>query len=386
MLRTTFLCLFCCLPLTVMQLAASPSQPSTPVQIIYTLDGTTLSTYNIDPLTLQQTLAGTLTVESSLYGWLYPSPNGHFLYFVAANGSQSSSQLFVYATDASGVPQIPAVQKLKVNGFGGLQIDPAGHFLYMANYALGSSQIVFILQRYLVDLNTGKISQPLVEAKYALANFDAESCGLFLSGFNSAGTTMYDGVDCSTHEGPQSTYYERTLNPQTGALGPDTQVFAWSLSNGGSESVSFVKNLVFNFVVPDDWQQGVSSVNVYPLVPNTSTPLLQCTATMLEACGYGGGIRVHPSAEYVFIDIGAGVEEVEKVDLNSKTITDTSYYVPYPFGALSPDGSLVYAVNLSGSGFYIEIYGFNVSTGAVTPGQYIFVPQQLDNWLPAERY
>jgi hypothetical protein len=86
------------------------------------------------------------------------------------------------------------------------------------------------------------------------------------------------------------------------------------------------------------------------------------------------------------MDIGSGVEEVEKADLNSKTITDTSYYIPYPFGAFSPDGSLVYAVNLSSSGFYIEIYGFNVSTGAVTPGQYIYVPQQTDNWLPAERY
>jgi hypothetical protein len=385
MMRATFLCLLCCLSFTVTQLAASPSQPSAPIQIIYTLDGTTLSTYNIDPLTLQPTLAGTFTVETSLYGWIDPSPNGHFLYFVASNGNQSSPQLFVYATDASGVPQLPAVQKLSVNGFGGLQIDPAGHFLYMANYAAdGSYDTLYILRRYLVDLNTGKISQPLVEAKYVLPNFDADSCGLFLNGFNSAGTTMYDGVFCATHEGPQSTYYERTLNPQTGALGPDTQVFAWSLPNGGSESVSFVKNLVFNFAVADDWQQGIGSVNVYPLVPNTNTPLLQCTATMLEACGYGGAMIVHPSGEYVFMDIG--VEQVEKVDLNSKTITDTSYYIPYPLGAFSPDGSLVYAVNLSSSGFYIEIYGFNVSTGAVTPGQYIYVPQQIDNWLPAERY
>ncbi len=385
MLRATSLCLLCCLSFTVTQLAASPSQPSTPVQIVYTLDGTTLSTYNIDPLTLQPTLAGTLTVQTSLYSLMYPSPNGHFLYFVASNGNQSSPQLFVYATDASGVPQLPAVQRINVKGFGGLQIDPSGQFLYMANSALGSYQILFILRRYLVDLNTGKISQPVVEAKYVLPSFDAESCGLFLNGFNSAGTTMYDGVDCSTHEGPQSTYYVRTLNPQTGALGPDAQVFAWSLLNGGSESVSFVRNLMFNFVVPDDWQQGVSSVNVYPLVPNTNRPLVQCTATMLEACGYGGAMRVHPSGEYVFMDIG--VEQVEKVDLNSKTITDTSYYIPYPFGAFSPDGSLVYAVNDSGSsGFDIEIYGFNVSTGAVTLGQYIYVPQQIDNWLPAERY
>src|SRR5437016_7241659 len=110
MLRATSLCLLCCLPFTVTQLAASPSQPSTPIQIVYTLDGTTLSTYNIDPLTLQATLAGTLTVQTSLYAWIYPSPNGHFLYFVASNGSQSS--LFVYATDASGVPQLPAVQGL----------------------------------------------------------------------------------------------------------------------------------------------------------------------------------------------------------------------------------------------------------------------------------
>ena len=385
MMRATFLCLLCCLSFTVTQLAASPSQPSAPIQIIYTLDGTTLSTYNIDPLTLQPTLAGTLTVETSLYGWIYPSPNGHFLYFVASNGNQSSPQLFVFATDASGVPQLPAVQKLSVNGFGGIQIDPTGNFLYMVNYAPdGSLNTLYIVRRYSVDLNTGKISQPLLEAKYVLANFDAESCGLFLNGFNSAGTTMYDGVDCGSHEGPSSTYYERTLNPQTGALGPDTQVFAWSLLNGGRESVSFFKNLVFNFAVPDDWQQGVNSVNVYPLVPNTSTALLQCTATMLEACGYGGAMRVHPSGEYVFMDIG--VQQVEKVDLNSKTITDTSYYIPYPLGAFSPDGSLVYAVNNSGSGFYIEIYGFNVSTGAVTPGQYIYVPQQIDNWLPAERY
>ena len=121
MLRATFLCLLCCLSFTVTQLAASPSQPSTPIQIIYTLDGTTLSTYNIDPLTLQATLAGTLTVQASLYGWIYPSSNGHCLYFVTSNGYQSSQQIFVYATDASGVPQNPAVQTVNVNGFGGLQ-------------------------------------------------------------------------------------------------------------------------------------------------------------------------------------------------------------------------------------------------------------------------
>jgi len=203
---------------------------STPVQVVYVIDGTRLVTYNVDPQTLYATQVGSPLAVGGLtgYGVLFPSPNDHSVYFVAPN-AQGIDHLWVYVTDASGVPQAPATQEITVKGFWGLQLDPLSNFAYLVIKSADNSayQATYYLKRYTVDPVSGKLSQPIVEATYLL--FDDPSgadCGLELFGFNPAATTLYDAVICNNHDNNTGTYYERTLNSQTGALGPDVQIYS----------------------------------------------------------------------------------------------------------------------------------------------------------------
>jgi hypothetical protein len=382
MFRPALVCLLCFTSFSLAQ--------SSPVQVVYVIDGSTLTTYDIDPQTLYAIQVGALTLPESTYPYIVPSPNGHFLYYTAYNDPSGTSQhLWVYATDASGAPQAPAVQEINANGFYlRPSMDPPANSLYVVHAGLpGPRYTTYTIRRYLVNPNTGKISQPVIEAQYQLSNGSggSEYCGLFIDGFNATGNEMYDEVNCGYHGGSAVTYNERTVNLQSGALGPDVQVYSWNNSTEGGEYVQFVKNLVFDFVLPNNYQQGVNSLNIYPLQPDTATPLLECTASMLEACGYAGGVA-HPSGKYVFMGISQDSTQIDKVELSAKKIVDTSNYIPYRFGQFSPDGSLVYGLYDSSPGYYIEIYGFNVNTGAVVAGGIIGVPSAFDPYFVAERY
>jgi hypothetical protein len=145
-------------------------------------------------------------------------------------------------------------------------------------------------------------------------------CYVQLYGFNSSASELYDAVGCIGHDGETITYNQRILNSQTGALGPDAQIYSWTNGNEGYEDVQFVGNLMFDFVTPNGFQQGVNSVNIYPRVPNTSQPLVQCTASMLEACGYAGGVA-HPSGKYIFMGITGDTVQIERVELNQKKLS-----------------------------------------------------------------
>jgi hypothetical protein len=396
MFRATSLCLIICLPSLALAQKPSPQIHSGPlasstVQVVYVIDGSTLTTYDIDPQTLYATQVGTLTLPQSTYPGLVPSPNDHFLYYTAYNNPLRGSplHLWVYATDASGAPQTPAVQEIYANGLYGLpSIDPQANFFY-AVYAgqPGPQYTTYTVRRYLVDPNTGEISHPQVEAQYKLStDGSGDYCGLNLYGFSANGNKLYDGVYCSYPGGENSLYNERTINPQTGALGPDAEIYSWDNSNQGGEGVQFVQNLMFDFVVPNDFEQGIDTVNIYRLQPNVTTPLIRCAASMLEACGYLSGGLAHPSGKYVFLGISPSATQIERVELNAKKIVDTSNYIPYGVAGFSPDGTIAYGVNYSNPGYYIEIYGFNVDTAAVTPGGIIGVPSGVDSWYTAMRY
>ncbi|MGC2247664.1 MAG: hypothetical protein WA609_13760 [Terriglobales bacterium] len=386
MLRAALVCLIVYVSSVVLAQSHHPrieSGQGSPVQVVYVIDGTTLTTYDVDFQTLDANQVSSLTLEQSNYPWLVSSPNGRFLYSITYTG-----QIFVYMTDATGAPQSPPGSKdQRQPVFFSLQVDPRHNFLYMVDAAdHPPDKRTYTIRRYLVDPGSGKISQPEVEAKYILPN-DTEECDVSLHGFNGKGAKLYDVVNCLSIEGLSATYYERTLNPQTGALGPDVQIYSWSNDSGGSEGVQFVKNLMFDFVPPDDGDQDGSIVYIYPLVPNTHTPIVQCTASMLAACGNGGGVA-HPSGKYLFADISYGTNQpdgvqIEKVELGAGKIVETANYIPYRFGQFNPDGTIVYAIGNGSPG--IEIYGFDVSTGEVRAGGVIDVPNQFDSWFTAER-
>ncbi|MGO9167549.1 MAG: hypothetical protein ACLP56_11815 [Candidatus Sulfotelmatobacter sp.] len=397
MLRAASLCLIVCLSSLALAQKPSPQIHSGPlassaVQVVYVIDGSTLTTYGIDPQTLYATQVGTLTLPESTYPNIVSSSNDRFLYYTAFDSPLQGSplHLWVYATDASGAPQTPAVQKIDANGwYGGPSIDPQANFFYAVHAGSpGPQYTTFTIRRYLVDSNTGKISQLQVEAQYELANDpSAEDCGLNLDGFSADGSRLYDQVSCSYPGGDKSLYNQRTINPQTGTLGPDAEIYSWNNSSQGGEGVQFVNDLMFDFVVPNGYQQGIEMVNIYEVQPNVTTPLVQCTASMLEACGYfSGPSLVHPSGKYLFLGTSQSTTQIEKVELSAQKIVDTSNYIPYGVERFSPDGTIAYAVNYSSPGFYLEIYGFNVSTAGVTPGGIIDVPSAFDTWFTAVRY
>jgi hypothetical protein len=272
--------------------------------------------YNVDSQTLNATPVGTpLTVpNASTLRTLIPAPHGHFLYLVGYDAS-SNEHLWVYATDDHGAPKAPATQRISLTGFYGLQVDPHAYFAYIVSaYPIGQTyNSTFYIRRYRIDPVTGALNSSEAEAKYVLPN-GAEGtteCYVQLYGFNPSASELYDAVGCIGHDGETITYNQRILNSQTGALGPDVQIYSWTNGNEGYEGVQFVGNLMFDFVTPNGFQQGVKSVNIHPLLPHTSQPLMQCTASMLEACGYAGGVA-HPSGKYIFMGITSDTVQIER--------------------------------------------------------------------------
>jgi len=396
MSRVFVCCVLLCLgTLTLAQNAkSSAAQTSpTPVQVVYLLEGTTIVTYNVDPETLNPSQIGSLTVPAAvnnpdLYPGLTAVLNDQFIYY-RGYATQTQQRVWVFATDATGAPQLPAVQQFNVTSFGGLQVDPKANFAYVVSEGVpsnGSYTTPWYLRRFVIDPVSGKLSQSQIEATYALDN-GAEGttfCGLSFLGFNSSGTRLYDEVACSGFSANNATYNERTVNLTTGALGSDVEVYSWSNGTEGYESVQFVGDRLFDFVTPNDYQPGAESVNIYPVVPVTSTPLLTCTAEMLEACGYSTGMA-HPSGEYIFMAIAGDLTQIDKVEVSQEKIVDTSNYIPYEVTQFSPDGTLVYGVQHENSGYQILISGFNVATSAVTPGGSISAPSMADPFYVAER-
>jgi hypothetical protein len=377
--------------LAVAQQSSATSQ-STPVQVVYVIGSSTITTFNVDPQTLMATQVGSpLNVDTSyIISSVVASPNDHALYVIAL-GSGYSRQLLVYGTDSSGVPQNPALQIITTTGLGQVLLDPKSNFLYAVFQAPdGDLNMQYVVGSYEVD-SQGKISHPQTVATYKLSDdASGEDCGFSMYGFNSAGTVLYDEVGCSTPDSYGITYNERTVNLTTGALSPDVEVISWDNGDDGFDTVEFIGAEVFLFQVPNDFQSGINSVSIYPLVPNTSTPLLECTASMLESCGYATG-TAHPSGEYIFMSDTQNFTEIDRVELNAKKIVDTGNYIPYSFGSLaiagqfSPNGTIVYATSPVISGSYgIQIYGFNVATAAVTAGGAIPVPE-LDFFLATQR-
>jgi hypothetical protein len=388
-------CVFLCLgTLTSAQNTASAlaQTSSTPVQVVYLTEGTTILTYNVDPQTLNPTQVGSVTVPNAVvnpdvYPWLIAAPKDHFIYYIGYV-SQNQQRLWVFATDSTGSPQLPVVQEFNVKNFDGLQVDPKANFAYAVLEGVDDARSYttpWYIRRYAIDPASGKLSQPQLEATYSLDNgADGTTfCGLSLLDFKSSGTSLYDEVQCSAEGANNATYNERTVNLTNGALGDDVEVYSWQNGTQGFEHVQFVANLLFDFVEPNPYQPGAESVNIYPVVPSTSTLLVMCTADMLEACGYSVGLA-HPSGKYVFMDIASDVTQIDKVELSPKKIVDSSNYVPYTVTQFSPDGTLVYGVTSENSTYQLMIYGFNVATSGVTPGGYIYLPSTYEAFFTAE--
>jgi hypothetical protein len=370
------------------------SSQSSPTQVVYLIGSSTITTYNVDAQTLTGTQAGEpLTVNATNLNYsttsVAPSANDHAIYVIGSVSQTSQQYLTVYSTNASGVPKTPSLQAIPTTGLFQVQTNPNATFLY-AVFQTSNGNYTFVnITRYQVD-SEGVLSGAQTVAGYKLPNGGDEFCSVLILGFNSVGSQLYDDVSCSDPGGETAAYNVRAVNSETGALGPDVEVYSWSNFYGGYESVQFVGNEVFNFVTPNSYQTGVNSVNIFPLVPNTTTPTIECTASMLESCGYASGFA-HPSGKYILMDDSADFCEIDRVELQAKKIADTGNYIPYSFSSTPWDshfganGALIYATGSgSGSNYSIEIYGFNEASSEVTPGESISIPTG-DWFLATER-
>jgi hypothetical protein len=395
MSRFVFLCLILfvsCFSLGQNNKTRTAATTPTGVQVLYVVEDTTIYTYNVVPQTLNLNQVGTpLDITNANLGYeeyLASTPNDHFIYFLAAN-AQETPYLWVFATDTNGAPLAPAVQQMAVPGLLGIQVNPQGNFLYAIIAGVSKNLVTpTTIQRYAIDPTTGEITQPVVEATYQVqTNSSGEYCDLQLLSFNKAGTKLYDEVSCDGGGEGKGTYFELPVNPQTGVLGSETQLFHWSNATEGMDFVQFTAGLMFDFKNPASYMTGYNSVNVYSVTGDVKSLLVHCAESMLEACGSSLGVA-HPSGEYVFMAIAQDTTQIDRVDLTDKKIVDTGNYIPggLVYGLtseFSPDGTLVYATSQSNGSFSIQVFGFNVATSAVTPGEMI---GHSGPFYTAERY
>jgi 6-phosphogluconolactonase (cycloisomerase 2 family) len=264
-------------------------------------------------------------------------------------------------------------------------MHPSGKFLYTVARSSSSTGFTpYAIVRYLINQNDGRLSQNVIEARYLLES-STSFCSPSILGFNTSGTKMYGGDFCSyPHGSGAATYYERSVDLQTGALGPAQEIYSWNYYGGsGAENVQFTKDLMFDFGLTEfdgDW------VSVYQVQPKVSTPLVYCTASMWAVCGnYGYPALAHPSGQYVFLYDTTNITDIGQVNLTTQQIAPVGS-IPYYIQQFSPDGTVVYALNDASSVLEIEIYGFDISSGQVTQGGTISAPSNLDSWFAAERY
>jgi hypothetical protein len=106
---------------------------------------------------------------------------------------------------------------------------------------------------------------------------------------------------------------------------------------------------------------------------------------MLGDCGAGPG-QANPSGKYLLMWASQNTTELDEVDWTDKKIVSTGQYIPFSNARFGPAGRLIYARYYTGSGYKIEISGFDPTTVSVTPGGSISVPSGLDDFYTAVRY
>jgi len=373
---------------------------SSPQQVLYVADATNLYTYDVDPQTFQPSLMGTIPLPKPQVNGLAASSDGRFLYVMASDPYPATdNRIYVYDTTAYGVPgmplqSVPATNEpgsaFAVPAFGSsMFVDPTGNYFYVVHYGSQATQkltLPWSIYRYEVNPTNGKLTHLVNAATYYLPAQATNDCSLSIVGMNAKGTEIYDYEFCGTHEGANGFYHERTVDPQTGALGAPQQVFYWTVDSiGNPDAVQFIKGLTFDFASPVAYQP-YNELRIYPISTNQNAkPLIDCTSTMLAACGSDMGVA-HPSAKYVFYtNAQENTAEVDRVDLSSKQIvsTGTTFSTPTPnILEFSPNGSVVYS--WQGTANAVSIFGFNASTAAITTGGSI-TESGIYALLPAER-
>jgi hypothetical protein len=337
---------------------AALNQPTS--QLLYVIGNGVVSTYAVDT-NLSFSIVGqpvTLIAKGSLVQFV-PAPNGDFLY-VLWSDARNQQHLSVYATDASGVPQTPAVQTVDAPSLYQLNIHRSARFVYMMQVSASGTEYTSAVRLFYVNPSDGRLSEdPKIQGRYGPS--DAWPASLY--GFSADGTKIY----LSRQSAQQLFYEQRALNTRSGTVGPD--VVLYEPVAGALDSDTLV--IGARVMVDEHRAPGIGYLDVLPLVPRPRRHLFRCGASMLALCETSTNVQIDPSGKYLFLT-DPSTEQVHAVwiDLNAKKVEDTGNSIPMtaetPGFAFSPDGKLVYAVLASDSS--VHVYSFDSASGELTDG------------------
>jgi hypothetical protein len=342
--------------------ASGPPSGETSSQVLYVIENGTVSTYSVDKNALTFTSLGppvNLIPTGSLVQFV-PAPNDDFLYLLWS-GAGNQQHLSVFATDASGMPQTPAVQTLDAPSLSQFNIHRTARFAYMMQVSALNAEYTSTVRLFHVNSADGKLHEdPKLQGSYGPYYVWPAS----LYGFSADGTKIY--LSRQNSQGPF--YEQRSLNTDDGTVGPD--VILYQPADGWINSDTLV--IGTQVMVDEHSDPGATGyIDVLPLVPRPRHHLFRCTASMLTACATATNVQIDPAGKYLFLtDPPSQRVHVARIHLGAKKVEDTGNSIPMtaetPGFAFSPDGTLVYAVLASDSS--VHVYSFNPASGQLTDG------------------
>jgi hypothetical protein len=344
-----------------MQNHSAPSNGASS-QVLYVINNGDISTYAVDKNALTFASSGpavNLVPTGSLVQFV-PAPHDDFLYVLWSDAG-NQEHLSVYATDISGTPLTPALQTLDAPFLYQFNIHRSARFAYMLQVSELSGEYSSTVRLFYVNSADGKLHEdPKLQGSYG--PYDVSPASLY--GFSTDGTKIY--LSRQNSQGPF--YEQRSLNTQSGAVGPD--VVLYQPAGGWINSDMLV---IGTQVMVDQHRapQGTGYLDVLPVIPRPRHHLFRCTASMLPACETATNVQIAPPGKYLFLtDPATQKVHVAQIHFRAKKIEDTGNSIPMtaetPGFAFSPDGTLVYAVLASDSS--VHVYSFNSASGQLIDG------------------
>ncbi len=186
---------------------------STPLHVVYAVQGTTLTTFVASQSGHIKQVGSLVNLGTGLAAYPVPSStDGRFLYVPCCAGGDQ--QLSVYSTDAQGVPNSQPIQTLSGN-FTEIDVDPGGRFAYVL--ALSTDKTgnqIYAVRLYDIDSN-GKLTFHDVAGRHN----EGSCCQWWnLDEFNSQGTKVYEDEGSDLGGGGGSNWYEQRIDSHTGKL------------------------------------------------------------------------------------------------------------------------------------------------------------------------
>ena len=362
--------------------SASSSNPTPSVlssQILYTVNNSTVSTYNVDVNALTFTPVEqpvNLIPNSSLVQFV-PAPHDDFLYLLWAD-SASQQHLSVFATDSSGVPQMPAVQTVDAPSLYQFNIHRSAHFAYMMQVDSSGNQYVSTLRLFQVNANDGKLRE-YPQAQGAYGPYSVWPASLY--GFSADGTQIY-----ISQQNSQGTFYDqRPLNAGNGTVGAGVVLYQLGNAAGANDTLVIGAQVM----IDEHAAPGMTGyLDIFPLIPRPRHHLFRCTAAMLVPCATATNVQLSPVGKYLFLtDPSTQQIHVARIHLTAMNVRDTGNSIPMtaqtPGFAFSPDGALVYALLAGDSS--LHVYSYDSSSGQLVGGSVPLPMVNSSGFAPASR-